>query len=96
MELLMVWQLLQVRHIPETPLILVGQMWNDLVDWARTHLLTTDPPLTSAQDLDFPECVKSADEAIALLRAHHAGWLRTEGRPADASGDRGDDSEIVP
>src|SRR5215470_18051356 len=41
LELMMIWQLLQVRHVQETPLILVGQMWADLIDWARKHLLAT-------------------------------------------------------
>ena len=40
LELMMIWQLLQVRHVHDTPLILVGKMWAELVDWARTHLLT--------------------------------------------------------
>src|SRR2546421_5487297 len=45
LETMMIWQLLQVRHLHGTPLILVGQMWADLVDWARTHLLTSQQPL---------------------------------------------------
>src|SRR5436853_1627790 len=44
LETMMVWQLLQVRHVHDVPLILVGKMWADLVDWARTHLLTSKPP----------------------------------------------------
>src|SRR6478672_8778414 len=39
LELMMIWQLLQVRHIHDTPLILVGKMWADLVAWAKTHLV---------------------------------------------------------
>ena len=40
LELLMVWQLLQVRHIEErTPLILIGKMYADLVAWARGSML---------------------------------------------------------
>jgi uncharacterized protein (TIGR00730 family) len=35
LELMMVWQLLQVKHLHATPLILVGKMWADLVEWAR-------------------------------------------------------------
>src|SRR5687767_7708825 len=31
LELMMIWQLLQVRHVHDTPLILVGKMWADLV-----------------------------------------------------------------
>jgi uncharacterized protein (TIGR00730 family) len=74
LELMMIWQLLQVRHVQDTPLILVGKMWADLVDWARKHLRTAQPPLANAQDMDIPRCVNTADEAIALIREHHARW----------------------
>src|SRR5215813_2967422 len=47
LELTMIWQLLQVRHVHDTPLILVGKMWADLVNWAKTHLLTSQPPLAN-------------------------------------------------
>src|SRR5271165_4745152 len=62
LELMMIWQLLQVKHLPDTPLILVGKMWADLVEWARTHLLTTRPPLANAEDITIPRCVATADE----------------------------------
>jgi uncharacterized protein (TIGR00730 family) len=74
LELMMIWQLLQVRHVHDTPLILIGKMWFDLVDWARAHLLTSDPPLATPSDIAIPHCVSTADEALALLREHHAGW----------------------
>jgi hypothetical protein len=35
LETLLVWQLLQVKHLRNTPLILVGGMWPGLVEWAR-------------------------------------------------------------
>jgi uncharacterized protein (TIGR00730 family) len=75
LELTMIWQLLQVRHVENTPLILVGKMWADLVAWARTHLLTTNPPLANREDMSIPTCVNTADEAIRLVREHHARWL---------------------
>ena len=76
LELMMIWQLLQVRHVRDTPLILVGKMWTDLVDWARTHLLTSQPPLANPQDMSIPRCVNTADEAIALVREHHSRWMK--------------------
>jgi hypothetical protein len=79
LETLMVWQLLQVRHLADTPLVLVGKMWPGLVRWARDSMRVTDPPLAGAADLAIPSCVKSADEAIAIIRAHHARWLRAQG-----------------
>lgn len=78
LELMMIWQLLQVRHVHDTPLILVGKMWADLVGWARTHLLTSRPPLTNPEDMTIPRCVNTAEEAITLLREHHASWLREQ------------------
>jgi uncharacterized protein (TIGR00730 family) len=81
LELMMICQLLQVRHVHDTPLILVGAMWADLVQWARTHLLTTQPPLASLEDLTIPRCVNTADEAIALVREHQERW-RQQGNPA--------------
>ena len=76
LEMMMIWQLLQVGHVRrDTPLILVGRMWPGLVEWARTSMLSTDPPLAGAADMAIPRCVASGDEAIALIREHHARWL---------------------
>jgi uncharacterized protein (TIGR00730 family) len=75
LELMLVWQLLQVKHLHDTPLILVGKMYAELVEWARTHLLKPELPLASPKDMTIPRCVNTADEAIALLREHHTRWL---------------------
>jgi uncharacterized protein (TIGR00730 family) len=79
LETMMIWQLLQVRHIHDAPLILVGRMWAGLVEWARAAMLSQDPPLASPEDMGIPRCVAGADEAIALLRQHHAAWRSTRG-----------------
>jgi len=76
LETMLIWQLLQVEHLRDTPLILVGRMWPGLVEWARTSLLSTEPPLANAEDLDIPRCVATGDEAIAILREHHERWRR--------------------
>ena len=77
LELMLIWQLLQVKHVHDTPLILVGKMWPDLVGWAGTHLLGAQPPLVNAEDLAIPRCVNTGDEAIALLREHFNNWRST-------------------
>jgi uncharacterized protein (TIGR00730 family) len=74
LELTMIWQLLQVKHVHDTPLILVGKMWAELVDWAKTNLLRPELALASPEDMTIPRCVDTAEEAIDLLRAHHARW----------------------
>jgi hypothetical protein len=58
----------------DAPLILVGKMWGELVEWATTQLLRPELPLASPQDLAIPQCVATADEAIAILRDHHSRW----------------------
>lgn len=74
LETTMIWQLLQVGHLRDTPLILVGKMWPGLVAWARGAMLSSDPPLADAQDLAIPRCAANADEAIAIVREHHRAW----------------------
>jgi uncharacterized protein (TIGR00730 family) len=75
LETLMVWQLLQVRHLRDVPLILVGRMWPGLIEWARASMLSTTQPLASPEDMAIPRCVPTGDEAIALIREHHARWM---------------------
>jgi uncharacterized protein (TIGR00730 family) len=74
LEAAMIWQLLQVRHLQDTPLIMVGRMWGDLVKWAQAHMCDPAVPLVDADDLAIPRCVASADEAIAVIREHHGRW----------------------
>ncbi len=70
LETMMIWQLLQVRHLERTPLILVGKMWPGLVEWVRDAMLSFETPLINAEDVDIPICVTNADEAIAIIRRH--------------------------
>lgn len=79
LETMMIWQLLQVHHLKNAPLILVGKMWPGLIEWARSALLSFDPPLANREDIDIPQCVPGADAAIALIREHRAQWLREQG-----------------
>ena len=76
LELMLIWQLLQVKHVHDAPLILVGNMWSELVDWAKKNLLKPDLHLANAEDMTIPRCVGTADEAIALIRESHAKWLK--------------------
>lgn len=79
LESMMIWQLLQVRHLHDTPLILVGKMCQGLVDWASEQMLRPGFELASAEDMNIPVCVETADEAIAIVREHHARWRAAQG-----------------
>jgi uncharacterized protein (TIGR00730 family) len=74
LETLMIWQLLQVRHIDNVPLILVGKMWRGLVEWTSTAMLDPRLPLANPEDMKIPQCVDTADEAIAVVKDVHAKW----------------------
>lgn len=74
LEMLMIWQLLQVRHVGDVPLILVGKMWTGLVEWARVSMLDPRLALASAADLQIPRCLDTADQAIEVVREMHATW----------------------
>ena len=74
LETMLIWQLLQVNHLRDTPLLLVGRMWPGLVTWARTEMLSYDPALANVDDFSIPQCVPSAEQAIAVIREHYSQW----------------------
>src|SRR5438876_2970631 len=69
LELFMVWQLLQVKHMKEHPLILVGTMWNGLIDWLGESMVARG--LVSPPDLDVVTVVSNSEEAIPIIRASY-------------------------
>jgi uncharacterized protein (TIGR00730 family) len=74
LEVMMIWQLLQVRKLGGTPLILVGSMWQGLLDWCRASMLRPGFELASQPDFEIPHCVTTGPEVMAILRAHHRDW----------------------
>ena len=66
LELLYTWQLIQVRHISERPIILVGEMWTGLLDWMKSEPLKKD--LIDKSDFKNIKIVQDVDEVITLLK----------------------------
>ncbi|MEA3277772.1 MAG: hypothetical protein U9Q81_21325 [Pseudomonadota bacterium] len=57
-------------------------MWAELVAWAQHYMLRPGFELANPEDMAIPRCVNTADEAIAVLREHHARWqLAQEAAP---------------
>lgn len=86
LEMLMIWQLLQVRHVEKVPLLLVGKMWTGLVDWTKVALLDPRLQLANPEDLEIPRCLATADEAIAVIRDLHIVWRKSQ-TPSPSHGD---------
>lgn len=76
LEALMIWQLCQVRHVHDLPLVMVGDMWRELVAWAERHMVGNDRALADVEDLEIPRCVSSVDEAVEIVRGDREAWLQ--------------------
>lgn len=74
LELMMVWQLLQVQKLHDTPLILAGKMYAELMEWFKKSMLRPDVPLASPEDMTIPICVDDGPSVIRILKEHHAKW----------------------
>lgn len=68
LELMMVWQLLQVGFMTERPVVLVGEMWSGLLHWMRQEMVPRK--LVNSEDLDLVHLSTSLDEAVALVERH--------------------------
>src|SRR5262245_40577852 len=68
LELLMVWQLLQVGFMTERPVVLVGEMWQGLIDWMRREMAPRR--LVNEPDLDLVRLVHSIEEAALVIESH--------------------------
>lgn len=77
LEATMVWQLLQVRHVHDVPLIFVGPQWKELLDWAKKHMSDGPRAFASAEDLAIPTCVRDIGEVIDLLDPHIQAFHRS-------------------
>jgi len=80
LETLMIWQLLQVRHLHDTPLILAGKFWDGLVEWAKTEMLRPDVKLVSPADLEIPQILADGPSIVRAIREHHARWKARQGQ----------------
>lgn len=67
LETFMIWQLLQVGHIPPRPLIFVGTMYHGLIDWMRREMVSAK--LVDAPDLDIATIVDDGeiDRAVEVI-----------------------------
>ncbi len=74
LEFFYTWQLMQVKHICDTPIILVGSMWKDLMNWIRKTPLQRK--FLSQEDLQLIFCVNTEDQAMKLIRKAHEQYQK--------------------
>lgn len=67
LELMYVWQLLQVGMMERRPVILLGrQFWQGFLEWVREQMLANG--YIGAHDLDWIQLVDSPKEAVAVVK----------------------------
>lgn len=67
LEAMMVWQLLQAKHLPPTPFILYGAHWRGLLRWIEEEAL--HQRFVEEEDLRLPTLVDTVDDAVELILA---------------------------
>ena len=74
LELFYAWQLVQVEHICETPIILYGEIWTNLLIWLETELLPRG--LFGPKDMHMMFHVMEPRQVVALIRKIHEDRLK--------------------
>ena len=69
LELFYTWQLAQVKQLTDKPLILMGEMWPDLLKWMRAWPLKNN--LLDEEDLELIYLTKNYNEAFAVVQESH-------------------------
>jgi uncharacterized protein (TIGR00730 family) len=75
LELYFSWQLIQVKHIPMRPIVLLDKaFWTGIITWMREVTLARG--LVNATDFDCITIVDTPEEAAEIISAHHREFLQ--------------------
>ncbi len=76
LELFYTWQLTQVKHLCETPIILFGELWGPFLEWLKTDVETRG--LIDPGDLRHIFLINDTDKIIHFVRTLHEDRSRLE------------------
>lgn len=77
LEFLYAWQLVQVEHISDIPIILLGDQWPPLIEWIKKGPLKHK--LLNEEDLDSIYVVKDAKEAYKIINTVYETYKKARG-----------------
>jgi predicted Rossmann-fold nucleotide-binding protein len=72
LEFTYAWQLIQVKHICNIPVILLGDMWRDFLKWIEKHLLKKG--FIAKKDLIRIFIAKDSFEAFRIIKKFFEGY----------------------
>jgi uncharacterized protein (TIGR00730 family) len=76
LEFLYTWQLVQVKHICEIPIILLGKIWPEFISWIEKWLLKND--LISPEDLLPLFLANDIKETMKVIRTAYEEYKNGE------------------
>ena len=68
------WQLTQVKHICSMPIILIGGMWEKLMEWTKENMLK--PGHISIGDMANIHIAKDNEDAMKIIEKAHDIYIR--------------------
>jgi predicted Rossmann-fold nucleotide-binding protein len=74
LEFAYTWQLLQVKHISNIPVILLGEMWFHLVKWIKRWPLKHN--LLDPEDMELLFLAKDINEAFKVIHKAHKVYIK--------------------
>lgn len=74
LELIYTWQLVQTKKICDIPIILLGDMWPELVKWLEKWPLKKQ--YFTKEDLHLLFLAKNSGEAMKVVDLAHEEWLK--------------------
>ncbi|MBS3072453.1 LOG family protein [Candidatus Pacearchaeota archaeon] len=74
LELFYTWQLMQVKHVCNMPIILLGDMWSGLLKWLKNEPLKKG--FFDKKDFHLLYHAKSYDEAIKFIDMAHKEFTK--------------------
>jgi len=74
LEYLYAWQLIQVKHICNIPIILLGDMWNDFMKWVEKYLLNKN--FIDKKDIHHIFVAKDSYEAFRIIKRFYDGYVK--------------------
>ncbi|MBL7056108.1 LOG family protein [Candidatus Woesearchaeota archaeon] len=76
LELMYTWQLVQVKHASKIPIILLGDMWEGLIEWIKTVPLRNR--FLKKEDLNLLFPAKNATEAMKIIRVANKEYKKND------------------
>ncbi|MBD3319309.1 LOG family protein [Candidatus Woesearchaeota archaeon] len=76
LELFYTWQLIQVGHTYEKPIILLGKHWPGLITWMKKEIL--GKKMVDKGDFRYLFTVNTATEAMDIINETHKRFLKGE------------------